>query len=292
MSRQLRETVQFWPALAWQHLARLGHGRPKPAPAGTIVSLTSYPARFETLHHCLASLLRQTVSPDRIVLVVAAGDLRQCPLPEKVVRLASGQIEILEHPDDLHSYKKLVPLLERNPGCDIVTCDDDKLYPPTWLERLLRSANSHPGTIICHRARTALADRPQQWLSYAQWPACQTSTPSAATVPIGSGGVLYPAGCLDPIAHDRASFMRDAPDADDLWFKLAAWRAGTLACQVSRRPLRFVSVPVKGSHLSQANLHRKGNDAVLRHLSANWGFTPEAVLAEGHAPSSQHQADD
>ena len=45
-----------------------------------IVSLTSYPARFDTIHLCIKSLMYQTIKPDKIILWLGS-DSAEVKLP-------------------------------------------------------------------------------------------------------------------------------------------------------------------------------------------------------------------
>ena len=51
-----------------------------------IISLTSYPARFENIHLCLKSLLMQTVKPDKIILWFGS-DTKTNDLTQKMLEL-------------------------------------------------------------------------------------------------------------------------------------------------------------------------------------------------------------
>ena len=46
-------------------------GRPHGLPVPLIISLTSFPARYDTLHLTLKSLMGQSVRPDRVILWLA-----------------------------------------------------------------------------------------------------------------------------------------------------------------------------------------------------------------------------
>jgi len=104
---------------------------PHPLPGQLIVSLTSYPPRFATLDKTIKCLLRQTVKPDAIVLWIASGD--RSKLPDAVTRLERDGLTIACC-DNLRSYKKIIPALERYPNAFIVAADDDLYIWPTWLE--------------------------------------------------------------------------------------------------------------------------------------------------------------
>src|SRR5258706_8196142 len=96
-----------------------------------IVSLTSYPPRFATLHLTLQSLLDQTMRPDLIVLSVAHADARL--LTNATLALVGHGIE-LRIVADVKSYNKLVFAIQEWPNAYIATADDDNFYVPDWLE--------------------------------------------------------------------------------------------------------------------------------------------------------------
>ena len=73
-----------------------------------IVSLTSYPARMETIHQCLDSIYAQSMQPDKVVLWLAEEQFpnREKDLPDSLLEdLDAGKIEVFWC-DDLGSHKK------------------------------------------------------------------------------------------------------------------------------------------------------------------------------------------
>ncbi len=271
--------MQLWPALQLQRLhAAVGNlvGKPPVIP-GLAVSVTSYPARFNTLHLCLESLLRQSIRPEKLILVVSAEETREFPLPSAIKALHGALIEIVYDEGNIGPYKKIIPIIERFPDATIVTCDDDKIYPPNWLKQLVRASHETPEAIICHRGRLGRGLRDNTWAPYSSWPSCDHAWVSMDVFPIGSAGVLYPPGSLDATVTDRHQALQVAPMTDDFWLKLAAWRRGRPTRQVRRKPFRFTSIPVKSGHLSDNNL-TTGNDMVLARMAIELGFTPSSVL--------------
>lgn len=188
--------------------------RPHGGARALVVSLTSYPARFSSLHLTLKSLLRQTVAPDHTILWIASDDIGL--LPQRVLRLQQFGLEIRQC-SDLRSYKKIIPSLETFPDADIVTADDDVYYWPTWLEELTSAAHEHPGDVVAHRVHR-ISTANGIIAPYREW---QLSFNDASAHPLnfatGIGGVLYPSGCLHPDVTQADRFMRLCPTADDVW---------------------------------------------------------------------------
>src|SRR6478736_4153692 len=100
-------------------------------PGELVVTLASHRPRFPTLHRTLASLLRQTLRPDRVILWVPEEQFRF--LPSKVRSLAGPVLEIRDT-KNIGSYAKLIPALRELPSAYLVTADDDVFYEPRWLE--------------------------------------------------------------------------------------------------------------------------------------------------------------
>ena len=97
------------------------------------------------------------------------------------------------------SYKKLIPTLELFPDANIVTIDDDVLYPHDMLELLYREHQAHPESIVSHCTRKMTYDNGGKVVSYRSWKHEVTSDePNFDSVAIGVGGVFYPANSLSP----------------------------------------------------------------------------------------------
>ena len=223
-----------------RHADAPGHGLPAPL----IVSLTSYPARFPTLHLTIKSLLDQTIRPDRIVLWIAEGDASA--LPAEVTAL-EGTALAIRFWEDLRSFKKIVPSLLEYPGSFIVICDDDTYYPDDWLERLVEAYDPAHPTIIYFRGHR-LAHLPGGSLApYRQWQHGVTDEeslrPGTDIMPTGVGGVLYPPGSLPALTTDIALIRRLSATCDDTWLYFMWRKAGWKAKRVPGKKFRQISWP-------------------------------------------------
>ena len=117
-----------------------------------IVSLTSYPKRINHVHKCISSLLNQTVEPEKIILVLAQEEFpnKEKDLPSNLLSLIEQGLEILWY-ENLKSYKKLIPILEKYPNKIIVTVDDDNIYEPNWLDDLYKAYKKNSNMVHCTR---------------------------------------------------------------------------------------------------------------------------------------------
>lgn len=201
-------------------------GRPHGLAGELIVSLTSFPPRFEQLKLALGCLLDQTVRADRIILWIAEEDY--CRLPNDVVSLgAAGGLEIRTC-EDIGPYKKLIPALEAFPEAFIATADDDNFYPRNWL-RTLVSAYDGSSVICCLGGRDGR--------TVPSWFNLRRSEPSLDIQPFGCGGTLYPPHCFSNEVSDRSLFIKLCPTGDDIWWHWMLRRVGTKVKTAGRRRL-------------------------------------------------------
>lgn len=234
-----------------------------------IVSFTSIPSRLPTLHLVVRSLLTQTYRPERILLWLH-DDLRN-QIPKQLQELISERFEI-RYVNKTTSYRKLVHSLVEFPDSVIVTCDDDIMYRPTWLESLWQDHLVFPNDVIAHECREIRYNN-GELAHYKDW--ANQSEPGVCSrwiMPIGYGGVLYPPNSLHPDVLNEALFMQLAPRADDLWFKAMSHLQGTLSRR-SRQPVAKPN-PIAGSQkvsLKKTNVRENGNydqwQAICRHYN-------------------------
>ncbi len=250
-----------------------------------VVSLTSFPARFGKLHNCLKALVGQQVKPDRIVLYLAREECSGHRLPEAITSLQRYGLEIRYTERNYRSFNKIVHALKEFPSDILVTCDDDKLYPSDWLQKLLAGHDANPEHVVCLRSRMIASGHDGQLLPYRQWPAAKSGVPCHTTLPLGVGGVLYPPGCFTEDVLNTDLFEELCPTADDLWLKFMALRNNRKAVQLGNGPERHASIPFWNGHqLSVSNIWGSQNDASLQRLIRHFGISPNTMTQEapGH----------
>lgn len=266
LERAAHAAVAAFPTVA----RRRPHGLAVPL----VVNLTSYAARFPSLAPTLRSLLDQSMMPDRTVLWLADEDLTA--LPEAVRALGAHGLEIRSC-DDLRSYKKLIPALERWPEAVHVTADDDVYYPPHWLEGLVGAYDPAAPSVIGWRAHLASADAAGTVLPYCDWEMATSRTqaePGTALFPTGIGGVLYPPNSLDPEVLDREKFTALCPRGDDIWFYWMARRQGLKHRRVDGW-IDFIEWPASQEvGLRVDNIESDGNDRQIQAMAATYGPFP------------------
>lgn len=261
------KALEAWTRLRW--LKR------KPAakhslPNRLIVSLTSYPKRYDVLELTLKTILTQDVGADEIVLWIADNDMPL--LPASITELQASGLTI-RATEDLRSYKKIIPALREYSDAFIVTADDDVYYPSFWLRRLIEEYRPDVREVLCHRAHLM---RPTK-TGYEPYDSWQFNIRSASSDQniffTGVGGVLYPPSSLHPDVGNVAKLKALCPTTDDVWLN---WMA-----RLQRTPIRKVSRWIRfyewngSQEVALQNSNRGlngGNDAQIDNLIRVYGF--------------------
>jgi hypothetical protein len=245
--------------------------------SGVVVSLTSYPPRFGTLHLTLKSLLSQSFRADRIVLWIAHGDMPL--LPPAVRSLESAGLEIIGCAD-IKSYKKMIPLLQEGSDVAIVTADDDIYYWRDWLRQLVEARDPGKLEVICHRMHRIKLSGSGLPVSYNEWEFETTNTDSSTlNFPTGIGGVLYPASVFGPEVLNVDAFTSLCPRGDDIWFWWMARANGATFKRVDRENYVHCWEGSQDVALWKDNLVGKFNDDQIRAMVGAYGFDTERKIA-------------
>lgn len=243
-------------------------------PGRLVVSLTSYAARFGTLHLTLKSILDQETKPDRVELWLGYGDKEH--VPENVARLQSDGLDI-HYTQDIRSYTKIIPALIKDPEAFIITVDDDCYYPRDLVKVLTSEFNPDRPSINCRRANIITRNADGSMRPYREWignPDENTPAehPQSDVFATGHGGVLYYPGCFDPEVLNESVFRKICPHADDVWLYWMARKAGTLYRKVGGK---FVSTNWRGSQadsLMATNVLQSKNDQQIAQMAEFYGL--------------------
>ena len=195
-----------------------------------IISLTTIPPRMNLLGDTLASLLAQSLVPDRIVLNIPKRYRRPEFVYDTLPSLPVGvDLEIADL--DYGPATKLLPLLRSCNGQDvnIIFCDDDRIYPINWLSNLIENAKQFPNE--CITVAAGLIDQIEAYYHYVNKPKSKILAPlyrkiytfkkrrpipaQLADIACGYGGIL-----VRPEFFDEEVFkIKDEFfTLDDTWF--------------------------------------------------------------------------
>lgn len=253
-----------------RYLLRFLWSSKHPLPGKLIVSLTSYPPRFSTLHLTLKTLLAQSVSPDVVILWLYQGDLEK--LTPEVKALTSDKFEIRTVEKDIKSYKKLVPALQLFPEAFIVTADDDIYYGRNWLRDLVLNYRRGVNEVVGHRAHLINFDLDNRILPYKKWQFCISFPCEGPQVFLTTGGgVLYPPRVLPSMANDSGKFMSLCPTNDDIWFYFMIRTNGYKYRKIMGDYIGFTWGESQGEALYHVNIAGGMNDQAFQAMTDRFG---------------------
>lgn len=188
-----------------------------------IVSLTSYNKRIFDVYLVIESLALQTIKAKRIILWLDKNEFSIDSIPRTLKNQMKRGLEI-KFCENYKSYKKIIPSLKLGLNLDsnIITVDDDIIYPHDFIENLIIEKNKYPNTIIGYRCHKITFNKNQSAIKpYPEWDSCTNDNiPSKNIFPTGVGGVLYPENCFHSECTNSEVFMKLAPHADDVWLKI------------------------------------------------------------------------
>ncbi|WP_282016606.1 hypothetical protein [Marinifilum flexuosum] len=237
-----------------------------------IVSLTTYGKRIREVYLAIESIFQQSMLPNRIILWLSQDEFLGKQLPMLLQKQIKRGLEV-RYCKDLLSYKKLIPTLKEFPNADIVTIDDDIIYPISMLEDLYSSYKDEPKAVHFNRGHKMKLKSSSKFESYTQWGwevnDCKYDT---LNFPTGCWGVLYPAGCMDPEVLNEDKFMSICRTADDIWFKAMTLKnnfGSKKAMSGSEKLFTFIDINAiedQITPLSQTNIVLGQNDVQLENV--------------------------
>ncbi|MBR5916416.1 MAG: oligosaccharide flippase family protein [Spirochaetia bacterium] len=191
-----------------------------------IVSLTSFPARLDTLDICIKSLFAQSVKPDKIVLYLGT-ECDDVPLPGRLTELEKYGLEVKKGYADIRPHKKYLFAMQEYPGDFIITVDDDLMYDRNMIKSLLESYKRNPNAVSARRVHR-ITSLNGDLEPYDKFDKCWTRTtePSHMLLSTNGAGTLFPPGCLPEEAFDIDTIKKLCLDADDIWIKFMLIKKG------------------------------------------------------------------
>ncbi len=212
--------------------------------SNSIVSLTTYHKRIDTVYLTIESIFNQDNRPFEVILWLSEEDLFD-GIPNTLKRLKKRGLIIYYLSDNQRSYKKLSYIMNyKHPISNkvefIITADDDVFYPKYWLNKLETKARNNPNCTICYRGHN-LDDIEELGFSYIKnIDNCSSkNTPSKNLFPTGVSGVLYPLNSLDERIYDFHSINNYCIDADDIWYKFVTLSNGFSSVRVEENNVIF-----------------------------------------------------
>lgn len=237
-----------------------------------IASLTTYPARINTVHLTIQTIFMQTMRPDRIVLWLAEEQFPDKQLPDGLLQLQKQGLDI-RFCEDYRSHKKyFLALQEQNESEIVITFDDDILYDPHTIERAYLKHRENPRAVIVNQAMIPLISDDGEIEPYSNWIEVSSKNFHQQVLsPLTGSGCLYPFSALPAKAFDWNAIKKNAKSTDDLWIFFQCLLAGTPILLTNKRSKIFTVVRgSQTSNLSQQNCIGDGNNKNLINLKHSY----------------------
>jgi len=235
-----------------------------------IVSVTSYPSRIRKAWFALETLMRQSVRPERLLLVLSTEEFPTKKLPSKIRSQVRRGLTVLWVRRKNRSYDKLLPTREAFPEATIVTFDDDKNFPSNLLRRLYGASLENPGCIVGGGGWEIHSSGPRPGVYYREnWRRLNASETGHNLLMPGGNGCLYPPAAPDPMVDNVVAAREICPTADDIRFWAAILKSGALSHCLGLPAHRPVAVKSRTAALSQVNA--TGNDTQFLAATENLG---------------------
>lgn len=239
-------------------------------PKRLIISLTSYPPRFHTLHLTLKTLLSQNVRPDLVVLALYKNDYFL--LPKNVLSMQGDNFKIITTEKDIKSYTKLIPVKSCYPSDFIVTADDDTYYNRTWLREMVDNYDSNKKEALGHRAHLITTNEMGGIKNYKEWDWEITDKYASEKILLtGIGGNFYPPASLSPEVLNENEFMELCSTSDDIWFYFMLRKNGFVCRKIGNKFIAHSWWGTQKNALNYTNVHEDYNDKAIMNLMKKYG---------------------
>src|SRR6266403_436963 len=201
-----------------------------------IASLSTVPDRINNLRPTIRSLLKQTRSPDEIVLAIPEFSVRErrpYVVPKYISRLP--RVRVLRCHKDWGPATKFIAAIQDELAAGrentlIMVLDDDRLYLRDALETYLHYNEQLPDAALCFRGAMP---RNLDWRNAKMICASELRQPQPAAVITGCGSYLIQPRFFDESLWDYSNAPNGAFYMDDIW--ISGW--------LSRRGMERYVVP-------------------------------------------------
>jgi len=240
-----------------------------------VVSLTSFPARFDTLHFALKSILTQSTKPDLIFLCLTKNEVKdESDLPQSVLELKKYGLQIFFADDNLKPHNKYFYAMKLYPHSLIITVDDDNMYDKNLIADLYHSFLKYPSAVSARRVHKIVKDEKNNVQPYNKWryEYKKETSPSLNLLATGVGGVLYPPGLLPSETFDADKIRELCLNADDIWLKFMELKSNIPVVWVKGKRVHPLNIKrAQRITLQKNNYHGNLNDNYIEGLQNYYG---------------------
>ena len=107
---------------------------------------------YVILYLIFAVIFNQSYKVNKVILYLSKDHFDISSLPSSLLKQRERGLEI-KFVKDIGPYTKLIPALKDFPDANIITIDDDYMYPFDMVERLVKAHHQNPQAICFHNSR-------------------------------------------------------------------------------------------------------------------------------------------
>lgn len=185
-----------------------------------ILSVKTYNKRYGGVPEVLKSLVLQTVKPDKIIVWLD----NKCDdnlATEEMLEYEKYGVSFQYTTLDIKPHGKYFYAMQEYPDDIIITVDDDLIYPPNLIKKLLNEHIKYPEAICAWRVH-AMTLKNERIAPYDEWiyEARHIKEPSYQLLATGGAGALYPPHLLPMETYNVKNIKDYCLSADDIWMKV------------------------------------------------------------------------
>lgn len=187
-----------------------------------IVSLTTFPKRFPNLWMVLFCIFNQTIRPAKIVVTLCEEEIPQGfkTLPAILRYFEKQGVEFLFVKENLRPHNKYFYCMQKYKNRDIITIDDDLLYYPHTIAKLIAMHKKYP-KCICTNRGTKIVEKDGCFVRSNEWPSVISHYgPSLDIIALGYSAVYYPSSFRPNLLFDASLIKNLCLGTDDLWLRV------------------------------------------------------------------------
>ena len=246
-----------------------------------IVSFTTYTARLMSAAYVADVMLRQTLKPDRIILVLSDDEFESKDvLPKEYQNLEKRGLSIV-FTENLKPHKKYRYAMQNHPDSLIVTVDDDILYKEDLIETLYTSYKKYPNAVSAIRMhRMKFSNNKLQ--PYNNWDfEALTGEPVFNFIATNGAGSIFPPRCFEKkrdLLFNSSIIKKTCLEADDIWLKIIELLCDIPVVSATQNTENLVLIPrSQRTSLHSSNVERNLNDKVLHSIMNHLGISEEKL---------------
>lgn len=188
-----------------------------------IVSISPNELDYDTIYPCIASLLNQSYKPDKIIVYMNSGSLRDKHFCMNFEDLLDCGVEI-RWTEDFGLYTSFFAAANDFANDLILICSPRFEYKNNFIEDIFNQYSINKKDIICGMISRASMEYDNLVIKFGD-NVCYEDA-SFMNIPHYEFGMLFKPGFFNSIAYDYASFIRFAPKFPDLWYWIMAIASG------------------------------------------------------------------